>query len=252
MLKRLMTSFAIALVVVLLGIFWIGCSDDTTTTVSSPNSGINSTSGIYYYFPLNEGYTTIYEVEENGITDWITYTVGEEVSFADGTATQWISYSPSNGFDTGYFRVTTNCLYYYERLTSNPEKILELPLEPGKTWSRYSGEPVETLENDDGDIIFDKDILIPDTTSSDNNGATKNYPISGMEDMVVENIETLEMDNSCIYSGAVKVVNNNSYNTYNQYWFAPGIGLVKYIIGASSITVSTGQSSGEIQSYGYK
>ena len=244
------------IVAVILVMFWGGCSDDTITTVTSGGSNDLAVTGVTEYFPLSQGFSSMYEVENDGITEIVIYTIGKEVSFSGGTATEWISYQPSIGYDTGYFKASSTALYYYSDLTSSPDKILELPLKPGQTWIRsdYSS----TNEQDSTTTFFDKYYVFVDTNYVVNpkeddygGGYAKNYPTAGEISMTVEKIELVQLEDGSVYSGSVKVVNQNTNGTYNVYWFAPGIGLVKYVIGAPSTDGVSGIEMGELKSWGY-
>ncbi|MDH4156622.1 MAG: hypothetical protein OEW00_05040 [candidate division Zixibacteria bacterium] len=239
---------------VLLCLAWIGCSDDTITTVSPPgsNDGTSANSEVLYYFPLNEGYQTIYDVvNSDGTKESETYTVGKEVSRGSATAMEWLSYTSSNGKDTGYFEATATALYYFEDLGAAAEKIIELPLVIGQSWPRYEDGSLLSDYEDGIDIIFDNDFKFPDSTDF-MDGTLKNYPTTGLSTMTVTAIEKLQLDNGAYYSGAVKITNTNATGTYNIYWFAPGVGLVKYIIGASALYATSGSKVGELRSYGSK
>ncbi len=239
---------------VILSLAWIGCSDDTITTVSPPgsNDGTSTASDVVYYFPLNEDYQTIYDVvNSDGTKESETYTVGKEVPRGSATAIEWLSYTSSNGKDTGYFQATATALYYFEDLGATAEKIIELPLVVGESWPRYEDGSLLSDYEDGIDIIFDNDFKFPDS-SDFIDGTQKNYPTTGLSIMTVTAIEKLLLDNGAYYSGAVKITNANTTGTYNIYWFAPGVGLVKYIIGASAMDATTGGKVGELRSYGSK
>ena len=239
---------------VLLCLAWIGCSDDTITTVSPPasNDGTAANSEVLYYFPLNEGYQTIYDVvNADGTKESETYTVGKEVPRGSSTAIEWLSYTSANGKDTGYFQATATALYYFEDIAAASEKIIELPLTIGQSWPRYEDGSLLSDYSDGIDNIFDDDFKFPDSTDFID-GTQKNYPTTGLSTMTVTAIEPLQLDNEAYYSGTVKITNANATGTYNIYWFAPGIGLVKYIIGAASIDATTGSKVGELRTYGSK
>jgi hypothetical protein len=252
MFRQLTTGIIVAAI---LSIFWVGCSDDTTEIITSGGSTGLTVTGVSEYFPLTQGYSTMYEVVGEGTSEVVTYTVGIEVAFSGGTAREWISYRPSVGYDTGYFQATSRALYYFSTLTSDPEKILQLPLTAGQTWVRsdYSASTDDSVVT-----IFDKFYVYPDTNQVINpkdddygGGYFKNYPTAGQLSMSVEKVEQVRLANGALYTGSVKILNQNINNTYNIYWFAPGIGLVKYVMGAATSTGTAGIEIGELRSWGY-
>ena len=204
----------------LLCVGWIGCSTNSGSSVGSPEAhGIGD---IARYFPLDEGYSTFYRIRHcDGTNEVATFKVGREVIIGGTSAVEWLS-SDDGGFDTSYFEVTDSAIYYY-RYTAYPrEKILQLPLEPGNSWSRYSDS-----END-----------------TDTDGG-----FTGT--MTVEQIERLELSSGEFYGRALRVSNAGAAGTTNYYWYVSGIGLVKYVIGATSNSYPEGKIVGELVLYGY-
>jgi hypothetical protein len=251
--RRFLMSLALGLC--LAGaVIWVGCSNDTITKVSPAGSDDDSGvgSGVTYYFPLHEDYQTIYDVGNgDGTHETVTYTVGKEVTRGNETAREWLSYTRSRGYDTGYFQATATCLNYFESPTSVAEKILQLPLTTGQSWTRTGGTNLET--NTETDIVFDLDYKNNDNdTVAGGSGLAKNYPTTGASTMTVTGVESVQLSDGSFFSGVVKITNTYTANTYNIYWFAPGIGLVKWVIGAASISASTGTVVGELRSYGLK
>ncbi len=230
------TVFAFSIAICLLSVGWLGCSDDTITTVVSSDQPTTSTSSsaVTYYFPLDQGFTTSYEVTpSNGTTEIETFRVGQEVPVYNFDAVEWFG---ANGADTSFFRAVGDALYYYESPRARPERILQLPLEPGQTWSRFG--TVEAVNNDI-DIYVDIELgfydKLGENTEGDDNSVYKQFPSEGGVAMTVAKVEQLQLDNGRFYSHAVKVYNKGSApGKMNYYWFVPNVGLVKYVIGAST------------------
>lgn len=218
-------------------IFIIGCSDDTIEIINSDgiiNSGQNAVS---VYFPVDEGYSTTYSVRRSdGSAAVVRYEAGGTVSFKDMELVEW-SNKTIGGSEKNYIRITDDAVYLYESLSSSPEKILQLPLEPGVSWDRFATEP----DDDDEDIIID---------ISTGGSSNKTIPTVGAVTMVVEEIERLELKDGTLYSNTVKISNDNG-TSKNFYWFAEGIGLVRYVIAAYDSEGNTGQVVGELISFGF-
>ena len=245
---RNITFFTVFLCsVILFG--WIGCSDDTITTyISSDDPLDQNLSGPTIYFPLQEGYGTVYDITySNGKKEISTFQVGKEVSFVGINAVKWYV-NNATGLDSSYFQVTNDAILFYESIYSKPEKILELPLEPGHSWTRFTVTATDDNQDDFTDIItsYDKDTL------TDGNTVNKTYPIEGEVTMVVEKIENLTLKDGTYYSKAIRVANESLYTgKKNYYWFVAGIGLVKYVIGATDLTYPNGDLVSELVDYGY-
>ncbi len=99
------------------------------------------------------------------------------------------------------------------------------------------------LTNFDDVITGSKDtvIVIP---------LSKNLPIIGEVTMTVEEATALqleEIDNS--YSSAVRISVPSSSTKTNYYWFVQGVGLVKYVIGATD-SYTNGEIVAELVNYG--
>jgi hypothetical protein len=106
------------------GAIWSGCSDNHEfVTQYDPNNnagGGTINSEVTYYFPLYEGYKTVYRVTEGSSQYSVSYTVGQIVHKSNGDYLPWISYSPGRGADTGYFQVYSSELLYYEKIGLGP------------------------------------------------------------------------------------------------------------------------------------
>ena len=84
---------------------------------------------------------------------------------------------------------------------------------------------------------------------SDNGGVVgKVFPTTGSNVRWVARVETITLNDGVVFSGAAKVVNQLSNGSTNQYWFAPGFGLVRYVIGATQ-SYPNGQQVGELVSF---
>jgi hypothetical protein len=231
----------------------LSCSTDSETYVGSPP--IPDVYDATYYFPLNQGYTTTYEIRSaNGSRDFATFEVGKEVPFLGTIAHEWFSISDAT-VDIGYFVVTSTELFYYKDVNSTPEKILQIPLNPGRSWYRYYGDQeIDDNGNDDfTDIITDdrNKYEDEDTTVTDSGFQKLSFPTTGYWEMTVEQVERLELSNSDFYSDAVRISNGGNAGKTNYYWYVPGVGLVRYVISASPDSYPNGDIVGELVHYGY-
>ncbi len=240
--NRSFTTIATLIAFILLASLWSGCSDNTITNVISEDDWVAGTVGSSY-LPLTEGYTTIYSVSyANGTDDMVTLRVGNQVQLTATSAVQWFS-SSNEGLDTGYVHASSDAVYFFESTSSSPEKILELPLVTGNSWSRFS----DTYIDDQFiDIITDWD------DSETGETVAKTFPSTGADIMTVAGAEGLRLGDGTYYSGAVKVYNESTIaGKRNYYWFVANVGLVKYVIGATDSSYPDGDIVGELISHGY-
>ncbi|MBN1213713.1 MAG: hypothetical protein JXA92_14160 [candidate division Zixibacteria bacterium] len=244
MVKRLTLVFSTAAIFIFT-MGWIGCSENDTILITSMN-GNDAADEFVSYFPLEEGHTSYYEVTySNGSTEELTFRIGSEVPFGSITAIQWFIQSSTGSRDTNYIVATDSSIYLYTDYQAVPEKILYYPLQPGVSWNRFVSTDEVIADVGDDDKAESDD----DDTDTDGGVLSADYPTTGIGDMLVENSETVLLNSGLYYSGSVKITNSSSEDLKNYYWYAPGIGLVKYIIGTTDNTYPAGQAVGELVSY---
>ena len=228
-------------VLCLLSIIWIGCSDDTIVQYVE-NTNLDQATDIDLYFPLQEGYITVYNLSyQTGSDEQVTFRAGRTVNIEGANTVEWIGFG-NNSVDTGYFFASSSSLYYYRKLTSTPEKILELPLTNGNTWASN-----DINSNDFTDIITGFNDKGSDTTGS---GNKKTFPTISAINFTVEQIEQLQLNTGHYYSSALRISTPNG-TCMNYYWYVQGIGLVRYVIGASELSYPDGEIVGELIDYGF-
>lgn len=238
-------SSKIVAVMLIISAFAWGCSGHFVTA-SDPVSF--SGTDVVEYFPLDESYQSTFELTElNRSSQFIIFKVGKKIPFLEDSAVQWIS-KIGNSVDTGYVVVTSNSLTIYENSNSDGEKVLDIPLTVGKSWSRYSSI---SAGDDDFTIIITDNKLTNDTVIvGDSGAATKSFPTDGSSVMTVDRYESIQLSNGDYYSNTVRISNSGGGSTRNYYWFAPGIGLVKYVIGSLDSNEPSGNIKAELVSHG--
>lgn len=238
------TKLSLLVVFSLTALIWYGCSDDTIRTVMSQDDYTppDETSS---FLPLSEGFTTIYRVTySNGSGQTITLKIGRQVQLMSITAHEWFS---DNGttLDTGYVRITSDAIFFYDGVLAEPEKILGFPLVAGNSWLRFS----ETYGGggDSGDS-GDPDDNLPSMTDG---VVAKAFPSTGANVMTVVGQEQLQLSNGDVLSHTVKVYNESSSpGKKNYYWYAQNIGLVKYLIGTTDNSYPRADITGELIDFG--
>ncbi|MCH8026837.1 MAG: hypothetical protein IID63_01805 [candidate division Zixibacteria bacterium] len=237
----------IVAIILIISAFGWGCSGHFVTA-SDPTSFSNT--DVVEYFPLDESYQATFELTElNRASELIVFKVGKKIPFLEDSAVQWIS-KIGNSVDTGYVVVSSNSLTIYESSNSAGEKILDIPLTVGKSWSRYS--TISAGIEDDFTIIITDNKLTNDTSNTNDSGvATKSFPTDGAAVMTVDKYESIQLSNGDYYSNTVRISNDGGGSTKNYYWFAPGVGLVKYVIGSLDANNPTGNIEAELISHGF-
>lgn len=235
MTARLITCFICFTVVTALV---IGCSD----TVSFVSERTDQQPQVTQYFPLEPGLTASYRIDNaNGLTEFVTYTIGAPVDYQANQAYRWIKHESNGAIDTSFFFASSDGLYFLEGLSAQTEKMLGYPLTVGKSWSLY-----DDVSNPDDTVTIGAGG--PDSTDGGNTGASPSFFVEGGTTLSVVAVEGIQLEHGSYYSGTVKVRNVGVDNTTNYYWYAPGIGLVKYVLGATEFNPD-GQKTGEMISY---
>ena len=227
-----------------ISLFLISCSDDDI--IAPYTETTTDASLITYYFPIDQGYTATYEVRDSdGRPSATTFKVGGAVPFSNSTATHWF-YQKGTGYDTSFIVVTGASLYLYEGINGTGERILQGPLQPGAKWTRYPGYDSDTASIVTGDEDFGE--ILGGEDGGNGGAVTKVFPTTGSNELKVEAVETIILANGSSFAGAARVVNQLSDGSTNKYWFAPGYGLVRYVIGATQ-SYPNGRQLGELVSF---
>ncbi len=238
-----------------------GCSNDSAVTRVS----VSRDNSVQAYFPLKVGNAIGYTVDDNLHQQFThqNFTIDGTVSLNGLTGYQWVYHSEENPnfFDTAFFQVNGNALYYYDNTYAAPEKVLEGPLEVGKYWERFSTTDPATVDTssiidiltghngkNDGDTLATGGGLGHDYPHGNDGGGQINgkiFPTTGANYFIVAAVESITLSDGSIYQDCIRVENKAGVYT-NYYWYAPGAGLVRYILSAPAGSTSEGQVMGEI------
>ena len=229
-----------------------GCSD-SSSTISESDQPQSTVSQLEQYFPLSTGRTLQYAVSnsETGKDTHERYVIGQGVSQNGHSGYIWIhtDLNYPDLSDTSYFYSDGTALYYYENPDARPEKILETPLETGRQWQRFEINPREAEEGTNLIYILTdgkyKNDEPDDARPIDYLYGAKSFPTLGSATMTVRGFEDIVLDNGQVIRDCCRI-ENSAGDYYNNYWYAPGVGLVKYIIGATEEELSSGTVAGEL------
>lgn len=262
MTRRSLVSAAVATIAMACLIF-VGCSEDGIIVTNAADGEGQTLSEIQRMFPAQVGYQVIFEVtQSNGSSEIVTYTVGEEIIFGYSTAHEMHVRSSSGERYTNYFVFTDSALFFYENWSDEPEKVLSIPFSSGSTWNKSDGVTTlatgDTTDTDNGsndnqtnDYKGGEDDPV-DPKPGDNGGggaANKNFPGNNAGNFTIEGTETLALSNGDVFSGTIRVRADGDAVT-NYYWFAPGVGLVRWVLDADQNDMFDGTEVGELIQYG--
>jgi hypothetical protein len=238
MLKRNVLAAACVFAVALA--LMAGCTQRSTDGIyQSDLSGLGS--GTSTYFPTVAGRVSTFAVTyDGGGQSILTLEIGNPSQYGSIQSVEWLAIRPDNSIDTDYVVVGSSGVTLYETHQSQPETFLKYPLQPGQTWDRFSTSNTTVTVSDTMSIAtgFDDGSGIVTKggggTGGGGGGTGKVVPGSTGNVSKVAAIEEIVLANGSHFSGAVKIEVDDQSGLQNFYWFAPGIGLVKYVVGATA------------------
>jgi hypothetical protein len=236
------------LIAAVIAIVVFGCTQQSTNDPSLSMAG--AAGAMAAYFPSAQGWTSVFDVSSSGSSAELTFYVGGQTVVQGQTAYRWVIIPSQGTPDTNYVVVgPTSVLVYQDTLsTTSAEHLLQAPLTAGSSWYRYP-ELVDATQ-DTLSILTDINGGKMDTTVP-GPGVRKLLPVDGGNELTVEAVEELSTMYNRHFSGVVKISNTDRNGSINSYWFAPGVGLVKYVIGATTQNPD-GVTVGEIADYGLR
>lgn len=254
--KKFLFFIAVALIFSSVA-FWVGCSDSDSEY--SPTSSTEPE--ISTYFPLKTGVSNEFIEVNNTVHDtcYHWFTVGSPVISGSRLVYRWIDENSNRPafVDTGFLFYDNEAIYYFENPYETPEKLLTVPFQVGSIWLRYNTSEVQ-LDYDNYIDIFtgytndkntDDGVLggynDGDPTQDDGVIAGKCFPTIGANYFKIAAIEDIVLYNGNHFQGCLKIENNVG-GALNYYWYSPGVGLVKYMIGVDSEDYPEGEIVGQI------
>lgn len=197
----------------------IGCSDKTFTSAST---SVSPTASPTVYLPLTEGWRIDYALLEPQ-SEFYDVEITDEAVIAgnDGFVVRTTNRS-TGAVVYSYIYAKDEAIFESYSLSNPGERILESPFIIGNSWSRLDhmtggDDPDYGGGEDDSenpvDIFGDTYKVIPD----------EGYTIMAIVGR--EDIATLD---GHVHGNCLKVAWQTGENSYVYYWYAAGIGLVKY------------------------
>ncbi|MEZ5360640.1 MAG: hypothetical protein R3F48_17640 [Candidatus Zixiibacteriota bacterium] len=212
MIYRLYSGAVLLAIIGLLGLF--GCSDNT---FSSSTTQVSEDAPASAYVPLNQGWRISYVQME------------PEVAYYNIEVTDPVNISGHAGYVIRRTNTSTNQVTYNYRYaadnavfesysTADPGvRILDGPFAVGHSWNRYN--TTVGGGTNDGDT---------DTTTSGDDPQLGSIPGDDYQTMSIVAIESVAAMDGHTYGNCIKVAWQIGEYAYNYYWYAAGIGLVKF------------------------
>jgi len=110
-------------------------------------------------------------------------------------------------------------------------------------WACTDAAELDIVINDQQIKNYNDGDGLPDPYNG--NGAAKNFPTMGSNYLEVSAIEDIKLSNGNSFTQCLKV-ENGSRSSSNYYWYAPGVGLVRYVIGVDPQNYPEGEVVGEV------
>jgi len=238
-----------------------GCSDDSPTDAEL-SASVNALNAVAQYFPVQEGIYTDFTITDNSdaSVSHQRIAIGKSVRVNGRQAYQWLFTNLDNPLqvDTGYLFGENNALYYFETGDEQAEKMLEAPFIQGRTWERYVVD-ITTSDNDNSySYALDSNLTgysgkdyddeaQNDYVNYDELGPAETTPISGSNELKIRAVdEALETEDGMDFSNCLRVENKDG-GYVNRYWYAAGVGLVRYALRVSEV-FPDGEIVGEVTS----
>ena len=221
-----------------------GCSDKTFT---SSWTAVPSNGNPMVYIPLDQGWRISYVLQEPE-TRYFDVEVTDPATVAGNQARIIRNTDRTTGEIFTFYRYCKGNAVFESRSADAPGvRILESPFIVGHSWNRYdTSTTTNTHDNDAGNSngynygAGGKDWL------GDNFKTKPTEPYSVMSIVGVENVDAL---NGHSYANCLKVTWQSGPSTYNYFWYAAGIGLVKFEQGVNTVNPGAAQTSGIMSDY---
>ncbi len=251
------SALVAATLLVVASVSFVSCSG--SDSVGSSSQDINL--GAMNYFPIDVGYSAGFVVTDaNGVEiRRDSYSADSEVFVSGHRGVSWVQrdLSDSSVISSGVMHWNSNrsILFHSADSSQNTERVLRLPFAENAVWPRWrepntggstvddpgSGQTGGDLGNGDGLNDGSNGAGLGNGVEDETNPLLTSYPTQGLPTFHIASLSEDIVVNGKSYSDCLVVVNANSDNTVNRYWYCQGVGLVKY-----ALNVPFGESAGAV------
>ena len=213
----------------LLFILMLGLGACSDKTFLSSTTSVSETASATVYTPLKSGWRVTYMQTEPENSRYYTE-VTAPVTIAGFPGYTVRRTNLLTGDITYSYLYATQTAVYESQSTSNPGvKILESPFLIGHQWERFASTS-GTAGQSDGD-----------TTDTGGGGVKSSVPGEDYGQMTIVGRETVAAMDGHAYGNCLKVAWQTGEYSYNYYWYAAGIGLIKFESVTNALSASTGE-----------
>jgi hypothetical protein len=242
----------------------ISCSGNDTINSSAGSPGIDL--GAMNYFPIVVGYSSSFAVTDASGAELRreSYSADSSVVVNGRVGVTWVQrdLSDSSVISSGvmHWNSDRSILFHTADSSQNVERLLRLPFTENAAWPRWR-EPGGTdgagngagggqtgnggSSADDGSGDGSNGAGLGDGAFEDSNPLLTSFPTQGLPTFFIASLSDDITINGKAYPDCLLVVNANSDNTVNRYWYCEGVGLVKYALNVK-FSESVGAINGSI------
>jgi hypothetical protein len=205
---------AAAAVITVIALIMPGCSDKTIT---STTVATNPDSRAVVYMPLTDGWRVSYALVEPE-TGQVNIEVADSVMVAGYPGFTIRKYDPNGPYEEIFYRYAKGDAIFESHSLNDPGvRILEAPFVIGNSWDRNDTSTTNSIITG-----FGADSGIG------GGGIYKTKTAGTYTTMSIVSVDDILALNDISYGHCIKVAWQTGPSTCNYYWYAPGIGLVKF------------------------
>ncbi len=233
--KRML--LAAAALILVIALITPGCSDKTLTSTAVDT---NPDSGALAYLPLTDGWRVSYVFlePESGQLD---IEVADPVMVVGNPGFTVRKTDPNGPYSEVCYRYAKGDAIFESNSLHDPGvRILEAPFVIGNSWDRNDTSTTSSVITDLGG----------DSGDGTGGGVTfKTKSDGSYSTMSIVSIEDVRALNDITYGHCIKVAWQTGPSTCDYYWYAPGIGLVKFEHDVDLLNLSADHTSGVMTDY---
>ncbi len=254
-------SLAVTGALIIASVSFVGCSGSDSISSNAKNVNL----GAMNYFPIQVGYSASFVVTDANGAELRreSYSADSAVFFGGHRGVRWVQrdLSDSSVISSGvmHWNSDRSILFHSADSSRNVERVLRLPFTTTAVWPRWrepnnggttvgdpgTGQTGGDLGNDNGLNDGSNGAGLGNGVEDGTNPLLTSYPTQGLPTFHVASLSVDVTVNGKVYPDCLLVVNANSDNTVNRYWYCPGVGLVKYALNVP-FGKSVGATNGSI------
>lgn len=231
------------------------CSSDSPNQ-STFTDGMVSTD-LYEYLPVNTSYQISYSIRDSlGQELRVEHYYASSETYVNGrSGVVWSGFdqSDSSSIFNGAIFWDNDAIYHLSDGAERAEVLLQKPIEVSASWDRWytsnSENLLDTLSYGDLDDPNVNDPNDPNSADFDDepgdDPSTSSFPTEGSSKFYIASVDSDVFSGGQFYENCLEVVNAGYSQTVNRYWYAPGVGLVKFAL-YCEFGSAVGSENGEI------